>query len=177
MVIVLSGLPATGKSTLGAALARRLSLPLFSVDPIEAGMLRAGLSQSFETGLAAYLVAEALVDSQLSLGQGAIVDAVNAEEDAKDTWRRVARRHSTTLCVIECVCPDDRVHRSRLESRQRAVAPVLREPTWDDVRRRRRAYTTWAEPHLRVDTLQPVDELVARVISWLQEGAAGPPSH
>ena len=177
MLIVLSGLPATGKSTLGAALARRLSLPLFSVDPIEAGMLRAGLSQGFETGLAAYLVAQALVDSQLSLGQGAIVDAVNAEEAGKDTWRHVARHHATPLCVVECACPDEHVHRARLESRQRAVASVLREPTWDDVQRRRRTYTTWVEPHLRVDTLEPIDELVAQVLSWLQENAAGAPSH
>ena len=54
---------------------------------------------------------------------------------------------------------------------------MLREPTWDDVQRRRRTYTTWVEPHLRVDTLEPIDELVAQVLSWLQENAAGAPSH
>ena len=61
-VIVVSGLPGAGKSTVAESVAGELRLPIFSVDPIEASIIKSGIQRSFETGLAAYLVAEALVN-------------------------------------------------------------------------------------------------------------------
>ena len=69
-LVILSGLPGTGKSELGQQLARRLDISVLSVDPIEAAILRAGIAQSFETGLAAYLVAETIAAAQLVLRFG-----------------------------------------------------------------------------------------------------------
>jgi len=86
-LIVLSGLPGSGKSTIAELLAKRLRLPLFSVDPIESAIVKAGIAKSFETGLAAYLVAATLADEQLKLGSSVIIDAANAEEEGKDVWR------------------------------------------------------------------------------------------
>jgi ATPase family associated with various cellular activities (AAA) len=60
-LIVLSGLPGSGKTVLAESLSRALSVPIFSVDPIEAAMWRAGLAKT-ETGIAAYTVAQALAD-------------------------------------------------------------------------------------------------------------------
>jgi predicted kinase len=40
ILIVLSGLPGSGKSTLADGLSRALSMPVFSVDPIEPAMWR-----------------------------------------------------------------------------------------------------------------------------------------
>ena len=42
-LVILAGLPGSGKSTLAEGLSRHFSLPLFSVDPIEAAMWRGGL--------------------------------------------------------------------------------------------------------------------------------------
>src|SRR3954452_437648 len=97
------GLPGTGKSTLADGIGGELRLPVVSVDPLESAVLRAGIAQSFETGLAAYLVAEAVVDHQLGLGLDVIVDAVNAVEPARDTWRELARRHGARMSVFVCV--------------------------------------------------------------------------
>ena len=76
-VIVVSGLPGAGKSTVAESVAGELRLPIFSVDPIEGSIIKSGIHRSFETGLAAYLVAEALANEQLSLGLSVIIDAVN----------------------------------------------------------------------------------------------------
>jgi predicted kinase len=78
-LIVLSGLPGSGKSMLAEGLSRALSLPVFSVDPIEAAMWRSGLVK-VQTGIAAYDVAIALADEHLRLGHSVIVDAVNPVE-------------------------------------------------------------------------------------------------
>lgn len=63
--MIISGLPGSGKSAVAESLAENLSVPLFSVDPIESSLIKSGLKRSFETGLAAYLVAEALAGEQL----------------------------------------------------------------------------------------------------------------
>lgn len=62
MLIVVSGLPGTGKSTIADGIARTRQTPVLSVDPIESAIVRAGIPASFETGLAAYLVAQTLAD-------------------------------------------------------------------------------------------------------------------
>jgi predicted kinase len=166
VLVVMSGLPGTGKSTLAEALARASALPVFSVDPIESAMLQAGLAPCFETGLAAYLIAQSLADARLSLGQGAIIDAVNAEEPGKDMWRVLGRKHRLPLRIVECVCSDLALHRARLEGRRRGLVPSFREPSWDDVEQRRLAYTPWTEPVLQVDTAAS-DDALARVLAWL----------
>jgi len=164
-LIVMAGLAGTGKTALARELARRLHIPVFSVDPIESAIVAAGIPQSFETGLAAYLVARELAGAQLTAGADAIVDAVNAEEEGKDMWRTLARAHGLSPQIIECRCSDAVLHRARLAERRRGLA--IPEPSWDDIERRRRAYTAWTEPVLAVDAADPLDANIARALDWL----------
>jgi predicted kinase len=165
VLVVVSGLPGTGKSTLarGIALARRI--PVLSVDPMESALLEAGLTQSFETGLAAYLVVVAAADAVLAAGIDVVVDSVSAVEPAREMWRRLATRHGTPLRVITCAIADEAVARPRLAARERDLA--LPEPTWDDVRRRAGEWTPWPEPSLALDSLEPADANLARALTWL----------
>ncbi len=172
MLLVLSGLPATGKSALARALGQRLGIGVLSVDPIESAILRAGIAPGFETGLAAYLVAETLADDHLSLGQDVIVDAVNAVEPAKSMWRSLAARHRAALAIVECHCSDEALHRTRLETRQRDLVANFPEPTWADVQQRRREYTPWAQPLLAVDAVHSCESNVERVLEWLRQDPA-----
>lgn len=169
MLLVMSGLPGTGKSELAGRLGGRLRIPVLSVDPIESAILRAGIAPGFATGLAAYLVVEALADAQLSLGQDVIVDAVNAVEPAKDMWRQLAARHGAALRIVECHCSDEALHRERLAARRRDLAPSFREPVWDDIQTRRLEYTPWAEPLLAVDAIASRESNVERVLAWLAD--------
>lgn len=87
MLIVMSGLPGAGKSAVAEELGRRIPAPVLSVDPVEAAMWRAGIDRDQPTGLAAYVVVEALTGEILALGQRVIVDAVNDAEEAREQWR------------------------------------------------------------------------------------------
>jgi predicted kinase len=141
---------------------------VFSVDPIEAAMLDAGIRRGHESGVAAYLVAAALADARLRLGQGAIVDAVNGVRWDKQLWRRIARRHGAELRVIVCVCSSSEVHRRRLAARRRGLPTTFREPTWRDVLAREREWTVWTEPTLVVDAVEPRRRNAARALAWLR---------
>ncbi|MEV7908485.1 AAA family ATPase, partial [Streptomyces anulatus] len=115
MLIVMSGLPGAGKSSVARELGRLLPASVLSVDPVEAAMWRAGVDRGQPTGLAAYVVVEAIASDVLSLGQTVIVDAVNDAEEAREQWRALARRRSVALRYIEVTCSDTALHRRRLE--------------------------------------------------------------
>src|SRR5690606_25719468 len=101
VLIIMSGLPGSGKSTIAEQIAQQLKISIFSVDPIESAIIRSGIEKSFETGYAAYLVAQQLASEQLALGNSVIIDAVNAEEEAKNTWRALARKHNLKPIILE----------------------------------------------------------------------------
>jgi predicted kinase len=171
MLIVMSGLPASGKSLLAEGLGRRLGIPVLSVDPIESAMVRAAMAQTIDVGLAAYLVVEVIADTALSLGQSAIVDAVNCIDESKAMWRVLAERHGAALRVIECCCSDESLHRARLEGRRRNLGPGSREPTWEDVVERRATYTAWTVPFLSLDSVAPAEANLQAALAWLAADA------
>ncbi|MFE2038490.1 AAA family ATPase [Streptomyces scopuliridis] len=166
MLIVMAGLPGAGKSSVAEALARRLAAPVVSVDPIEAAMWRAGVARDQPTGLAAYVVAEAVAGGVLALGQTVIADAVNAVEAAREQWRSLADRHGVPVAFIEVVCSDPVVHRQRLEGRSRGIDGFL-EPTWEAVERLREEFAPWPDHRLVLDAVIDVSSNVAAALEFL----------
>jgi predicted kinase len=166
-LIVLSGLPGSGKSTVAEGLSRTLSIPRFSVDPIEAAMWRGGLSKD-QTGIAAYDVAITLAEEHLRLGHSVIVDAVNPVEAPRAAWRSLAAKYRAEMKIIECVCADEAVHRQRTEARVRNIAGMP-EITWARVLERRAEYEAWADARLTLDTsVKSADQLLAEALNYLR---------
>lgn len=165
-LIIIAGLPGSGKSTVAESLSAKLSVPLFSVDPIESAILKSGLKRSFETGLAAYLVAEALAGEQLTCGMSVIIDAVSPVQEARDMWHNLAQTHSATLLIIECVLERE-LHKQRIEVRIRNMHGIP-EVTWEDVENRRKAYLPWEEERLVLDTATSHEENVRKVLDYIQ---------
>ena len=170
-LIVVSGLPGSGKSTLAGSLAEEMLLPLFSVDPIESSLLKSGLKRSFETGLAAYLVAETLANEQLKHGLSVIIDAVNPVQEARDTWHNLGRTHDAKLIIIECVLNRE-IHKMRIESRIRNMYGIS-EVTWEDVENSRKQYVSWKEERLVLDTAYAHKENVQKALEYISLNEEG----
>ena len=173
MLIAMSGLPGSGKSAVAEALGRQLPAPVLSVDPIEAAMWRAGIDRAQPTGLAAYVVVDAIAASILGRGQPVVVDAVNDVPEARAQWRALAARTGVPLRWIEVTCSDPRLHRQRLETRRRDIEGFY-EPTWESVQARRAGFDGWTDERLVLDSTMDLKENVRAALDYLT-APAGPP--
>ncbi|BDZ53614.1 AAA family ATPase [Agromyces marinus] len=170
-LVVMAGLPGAGKSTIGEIVGARLGASVVSVDPIESAILRAGIDVDQPTGLAAYLVAQQIAETELDAGRTVIVDAVNAAESARLAWRDLAERADVRLRVVEVVCSDTAIHRERLERRERNL-PHLDETTWRAVEQSLDGYAPWtgpsaALPRVTLDSVQPLGVNVDAALAFI----------
>ena len=159
-LIVFTGLPGTGKSTLAEAVGRASSIPVFAKDWLEATLLRSGLKPTDEErplGFAGYELLSILAERQLMLGQSVILDSVAGSQKIRDTWHQLADQYQANWRGIECICSDEVLHRARLKDRQRNI-PGWHELEWSEVERVKRYYQTWVGEHLVLDMVQPFEE-------------------
>ena len=174
MLVVMAGLPGTGKTAIAELIGARLTTPVVSVDPIESAILRAGIDSDQPTGLAAYLVAESLAESVIRAGGGLIVDAVNAVNPAREQWVNLAARTGESVRFIEVVCSDPTLHRRRLEERGRQLPHVV-SPSWHAVEQSLDEYAEWSGASAEVeritlDTIEPLEVVVERALKFLDGG-------
>ncbi len=170
MLVVMAGLPGTGKSTIGQELALRLEVPVVPVDPIETAILQAGIDSDQPTGLAAYLVAETLAERVLVAGTSVVVDAVNAVIPAREQWVELAKRLDEPVRFIEVICSDPELHRSRIEQWRKSM-PHIRL-TWNAVEQSFDDYAEWTGesanvPRITLDSVEPLDVNLDRAIAFL----------
>jgi len=147
-LIVLAGLPATGKSSIARELAREIGAFWLRVDSIEQAIRNSGIvSGSLDD--AGYRVAYALVEDNLRLGRDVIGDSVNPWMLTRNAWRDAGLRAGAEVIEIEIQCTDAREHRRRIETRQSEVLG-LALPKWADVLAR--DYRPWDRKRLTIDT-------------------------
>ncbi len=165
MLIVLSGLPGVGKTTIARELARTLGAFHVRVDSIEQALRASGREVEDEGYNAAYAVAE----DNLRIGRIVIADCVNPWPLTRAAWRAVAERAGVPSLEIEIVCRDASEHRRRVESRV-ADIPGHRVPTWQEVLER--DYRPWETARLVVDTAAGgVDEGVRAIVDRMARAA------
>ncbi|HEX5115496.1 MAG TPA: AAA family ATPase [Pseudonocardiaceae bacterium] len=162
-LVVLGGLPATGKSTVAKQAAGRLGAAYVRIDTIEQAIKESetngdnGLNQAVEWGLG-YEVAYAVARDLLKQGTDVFADCVNPMKITRDAWQALACSAGVRLVEVELICSDTAEHRRRVTSRTVDI-PNLHLPTWQQVVDR--DYEPWDRPHVVLDTAgTPVDDTV-----------------
>lgn len=146
-LIIFSGLPASGKSTLAMKFASALSATYIRIDSIERGMQSTIKIPEF--GEKCYFTAHLLAQDNLRLGNSVIADMVNPWELTRNAWNEVAKNAGATFVNIEVICSNKEEHRKRLEARSTTV-PGLKDPTWAEVQERE--YHVWNQDRILIET-------------------------
>lgn len=157
MLIVFSGLPGVGKTTIARELARAIGAVHVRIDSIEQALRNAGWQVEGQ----GYSVAYAIAEDNLRLGRSAVADCVNPWPLTRDAWRAVARRAGVPSVDVEVVCSDAEEHRRRVESRRAEIAGHTL-PTWAEVGER--DYRPWTGDRIVIDTAHVEVEASVRAI-------------
>ncbi|HET9309276.1 MAG TPA: AAA family ATPase [Candidatus Sulfotelmatobacter sp.] len=148
MLIIFSGLPATGKTTIGRELARQIGAIHLRIDSIEQA-IRDCSPDAVGLDEAGYRVAYAVAEDNLRIGRTVVADSVNPLQITRDAWLEVGRRAQAITMEIEVICSDPRKHRARVETRKPDIFG-LSLPTWEQVISRE--YHPWHREHIVIDT-------------------------
>ena len=159
VVVVFTGVPGTGKSTLADRLATETGVPALAGDWLLGALAPYGILDDIPrpTLIGVYRnLLGTLLTRQLLLGQSAVLDC-GIDDETADLWRseRVERAGGRISFVI-CVCSDEAVHRSQVEGRARGI-PGWHEIDWNHVQRMRAELPPLTRPHITVDAIDGIE--------------------
>ena len=164
LLIVIGGLPGTGKTSLARALARALAAVHLRIDTIEQALREATMG-SAALGAVGYVVGYGVAADNLALGRTVIADGVNPLASTRAAWRAVGERAGVAVVEVEVICSDAAEHRRRVASRS-ADIPGLKLPTWSEVEARE--YEAWNGEHVVIDTARrALEESVTELYALL----------
>ena len=165
-LVMMSGLPGSGKSTLSRLLAGRTGAQLLRIDVFEQN-LRKAHGADYDVGTQGYQRGYDLAARHLAAGQDVIADAVNAVEAARQGWREVAAKAGADMVEVEILCSDAEEVRTRLQTRDTGIeglAPVTPEAAlsrhWDKNPHARVRHDTAG--HTVTESLAGLEALLAR---------------
>jgi len=144
-LILLSGLPGVGKSTLGRALAQSLKAVHLEVDVAEAA-IKASVLAPPSAEDAGYRVLAAQSKALIAQGHLVVADMVNADPLGRALWDLDQPRNGHAPLIVELQNSDTAVHRLRVEARHTANPAT---PTWAQVQSRE--WVAWDRPAMTLD--------------------------
>ena len=177
-LVVIGGSPGTGKSSVAAAMGDRLGAVVLSSDELrddvvprppdhdhqDADAVHEG---RYRPELVGSVYREMLREADLLIagGDSVVLDASWLDEGRRETVRDLARRVSTHLTELRCVCPDD-VAASRIRRRAEA-GHTASEATVDIAAALRREAAPWREAaEIRTDCdLEATVDAALRVVT------------
>jgi predicted kinase len=173
-VVLVSGCTGTGKSTIAAAIAGELGCTVASFDWLMSALrahpdVWAAVESPVERQRAVGWSLMARVAEAALRGGGSVVIDCVAREDVRAEAAALASRHDARFDVVECVCSDESVHRSRVEGRTRDI-PGWYELEWSDVQRSRDRYQPLDPPKLVLDAVDPIATNVGAALARLRGG-------
>lgn len=175
LLLLVTGPPGTGKSTVAEAAAARLNAPVLAWDWVMAGLtpfepIQAALRSLDHPTYArvGWSMLRNLAVAQLRQGRSAVLDGCARSPEVAAT-REVAAAEGVPCRVVVTRCGDAGLHRARLEGRARSI-PGWYELDWDHVAG---FLSRWDEPtgaDLRLDAVDPLAGNVARLDALLGPG-------
>lgn len=171
-LVIFSGLPGTGKSSLANRLARELRWPLLRIDDVAGNVPENADYRFWDEKILELLT---IVEAQLELGVSIIADSVFMGADRFHA-QEIARKHGALFRPVYCFVSDESLWEKRVTERSETlVDPAV--ATWERIQHQRQWFAPWQPgTGLFVDAVEPVEQNYARVREFItsQEVALDP---
>lgn len=178
VLVLLTGPPGTGKSTLAESAAAHLGAAVLGWDWAMAALTGfPGVQAALRDGSAddhrrvGWSILWNLATAQLRGGRSVVLDGVARDVHVAGT-RAVADAAGARCVVVTTACSDPGLHRSRVEGRSRAI-PGWHELDWDHVSAVLAGWRPPGHADLTLDAAGPLSGNVARLLGVLGGSTRG----
>ena len=162
-LIVVSGLPGTGKSFFCRKLAERLSFLVLASDTLRKILFTSPQYQESENKRL-FSACHILIEELLRKGIPVIFDATNLLEHHREYFYRAAERAGAKLILV-CVEAPTEVVRQRLLAREKAPMPQCdSEASWEVYNKMKPRREKISRNHLVVDTSQDITTVIDKIV-------------
>jgi predicted kinase len=168
-LVIFSGLPGTGKTTLAHLAAHKLRIPLLGIDDVVAAIPE-HMSQHanpFWEDMIHILLN--LVEFQLEQGFSVIVDSVFMGEDRHQAYE-IASRQAAAFRPIYTHLSDEEIWRDRVQQRIEEFPLEIRDrvATWERIQEQRKYFWPWkSESALFVDGVNTIETNLEQVLAFI----------
>ncbi|MDX1371160.1 MAG: AAA family ATPase [Nitrososphaeraceae archaeon] len=161
MIIIICGLPGTGKSFLANTLSKRINAVVLSTDKIRKELLHKPRYSLWERSLIydlMYLIAKYLN----SAGINCILDGTFNQQRSRDEVMKKLNLKKKDLFIIECTCPED-IIMSRLMDRKNDFSDANPSIYF----KMKQIYEKVVENHLTIDTSKSLQNNLANIMEFI----------
>jgi predicted kinase len=156
-LILVCGLPGTGKSTVSKAIAERTKALLFNTDVVRKELFSRPAYTQEEKDLVYKMLFE-MAEKFLKQSKNIVLDGTFYKEELRSRVKEIAQRNRSAFAIVEVVCSEKTAKR-RLD--ERAKSESLSDADFCVYRKIREQFEPIREKHFVVDTGKNVGRQIA----------------
>ncbi|HEU4482887.1 MAG TPA: AAA family ATPase [Nitrososphaeraceae archaeon] len=167
MIIVICGLPGTGKTFLSNKLSSYVNATVLSTDKLRKELFGKPTYTAWERALI-YDVLFLLAKYLHSSGISCILDGTFNLEKSRSEVKELLNLTHDQIHIIECICPEDMIL-TRL---------LLRKDDYSDANvsiylKMKKIYEPVRQKHISINTTKPIDKNIEKIIKYIYRSTAG----
>ena len=166
MIIVICGLPGTGKTFLANKLSSYVNATVLSTDKIRKELFEKPTYTAWERTLI-YDVLFLLAKYLHSSGINCILDGTFNMEKSRSEVKELLNLTNDQIHIIECICPEDMII-TRL---------LLRKDDYSDANvsiylKMKKIYEPVRQKHISINTIKPIDKNIEKILKYIYRSTA-----